>query len=162
MPSHRSEDYAHQTIILQCCLWICCNAVNQNVHLVYYYSKQSSALQLHVHTIHITPSFTKDANFSADDSRMLKEAVNAIKVDAGFSKLESPQALSTASKFLEWADDPCHQATLRAFARQLVEALKKCVLNKCPRNLRTQREKMWNSFHTLRVSDPFQKLARFS
>ena len=43
--------------------------------------------------------------------------------------LQSPQALaalSTASKFLEWAGDFGDQADLKDFSRKLVEALKKC------------------------------------
>ena len=91
----------------------------------------------------------------------MKEAVNSVKVDPGFNKLKSPQsveALSIATKFLAWTDDPCNQVALSTFAKKLVGCLKECVPNNCTRNLRTQREKMWNSFHTLRVSDPFQKL----
>ena len=75
-------------------------------------------------------------------------------IEKGNQFTEALAALSTASKFLEWAGDSGNQADLKGFSRKLVEALKEHVPEKCARNPCTQREKMWSSFRTLRVSDP--------
>ena len=93
--------------------------------------------------------------FTEDDTKILKKTVNNMIVDQGLQSPQALAALSTASKLLEWADDSSNQADLKTFSKKLVEALKKCVPDK---KSRTQREKMWSNFHTLRVSHPFQEL----
>ena len=106
--------------------------------------------------------FHHEMNFTIiecdDDTEILKKAVNLLKVEKSLQSPRALAALSTASKFLEWAGDSGNQADLKDFSRKLVEALKKCIPDKCTRNPLTQREKMWSSFHMLRVSDPFKKL----
>ena len=80
--------------------------------------------------------------------------------DDGF-KLPTPHAsaaLSTAMKLLQWMNDQHNKEVLGVFAKKLIECLQSCLPGNSSTLLKTQREKMWKSFHLLHVSDSFVEL----
>lgn len=95
--------------------------------------------------------------FNTDAAEILKEAVKCMQAEQSI-KSQALATLSTASNFLEWAESSDNQAYVSTFARNLVKALMNCIPKKSAKNPRTQRDKMWSNFHSLRVSHSFKKL----
>ena len=94
------------------------------------------------------------------NSELLRAAVSRITEDEGF-KLPTTQAsasLATATKLLQWMNDHCNKEALEVFARKLIACLQTCFPGCSSTSLKTQREKMWKSFHLLHVSDSFVSL----
>ena len=94
------------------------------------------------------------------NSQLLRVVVSRITEDEGF-KLPTTQAsasLATATKLLQWMNDHCNKEALEVFTRKLIECLQTCFPGSLSTSLKTKREKIWKSFHLLRVSDSFVSL----
>ena len=94
------------------------------------------------------------------NSELIKTVVKCITEDEGF-KLPTTQAsaaLANATKLLQWMNDNDNKEGLESFSRKFVGCLQNCFPDSSSTSLKTQREKMWKSFHLLRVSGSFVTL----
>ena len=66
--------------------------------------------------------------------------------------LQASASLDTATKLFQWMKDEQNEDLVKVFAKKLIDCIRSCLQTKI------QREKMWKSYHALRISDPFVKL----
>ena len=92
---------------------------------------------------------------------LIKVVVKSIMDDDAF-KLPTPQAsasLLTATKLFQWMNNEKNEEALKTFTNKLFECLQKCLsAGDKSTSKKIQREKMWSSFHSLRISNAFVKL----
>lgn len=85
-------------------------------------------------------------------------AMNAVLEDDGFSLPSelARNARTTATRVMSWCDDPSNLPILTAFAQELLHLLEKCLTSR--QSSQSQREKMWEAYHKLRVSAVFKSI----
>ena len=89
---------------------------------------------------------------------MLYRAVSLVLKYEGFSlpSLPARRAREAAEKFLEWGGDSENKPAWKAFAETLIRSLEGCF--QAHRSIRSQRERMWESYHKLRSSRQFKDM----
>ena len=77
--------------------------------------------------------------------------------DEGFSIASEParNARAVASRVLQWCDDACNLQRLTVFAQELLQLLQECFATQQLHH-RIKRERMWEAYHKLRISDVFK------
>ena len=73
-----------------------------------------------------------------------------------FSSSRAAEALSMAEELIAWCQDKAHKELFTLFAHWLVGALKTC-FDVPSRTARLRSEKIWEQYHTLRISKPLKE-----
>ena len=88
---------------------------------------------------------------------LVLESISLVLKDDTF-RLPSPkaiEALSSATELVAWCNNKKDHEDLRKFSKWLVSSLKTC-FEVSARSSRLHMEKVWESYHLLRVSMPFK------